>query len=378
MTTTFTSIFKKDNYDHPHYKIVEDPKEADAEGWIYLNSSKFTKLPFKFETLKPNEIRANVLYTGLCHTDPAVGTGVLRTPSYPICLGHEIVCQVSMMGSEVKGFQVGEIVGFGVVRNSCKKCKYCLKQKELLCTEMPIEEKQTFGNYWGGWATHIQHPADFFFKLPDGTDIKKAPSAFCAGATVYGPIKEFAKSGDKCLVIGVGGLGHLAIKFLAKLGFEVAALTHHKDKASDCIRFGASKVLLLDDKDQLENYKDYFNFIINTQPTFKFVEETLQLAAPEGKYVMVGIGGENEKLEVTQKNWIIKDVLLIGSVCGGTKIAQDTLQFMADNNIWPEIEEFSFDNFEKAVDKLQDQEAYYRIIVNVADYAKQHGWLNIQ
>lgn len=369
------NLFKTENYDHEHYKIVEDCKDADAEAWVFVNSSKFVKVPFKFEELKPNEIRAQVLYTGLCHSDSSTGRGQWGKTNYPICVGHEIIGQVEKIGSQVKDFKIGEKVGFGVNRANCKECKFCQKGREVLCTGLEMPEKQTYGNYWGGWATHLQHPAEFFFKLPEGTDLKKAGTSFCAASTMFGPIKKFGKEGDRVLVIGIGGLGHLAVMILSKMGYNVSALTHDKEKQEEILKFGAKRVILLDDKEKIASLEGKFDFILNTQPTFKYVEESLKFCAPECRYVMLGVAPEDETLNVTSTNWIFKDVLLIGSVNGSRKLSEECLQWQIDNNCWPEIEEIGFDDFDKALKKLENEDAFYRIIVNVEDYSRNHGWI---
>lgn len=368
------NILKHEKYDHPHYIIVEDPKEADACAWVFVNDSKFTQVAFKFQELRSDEIRANVLYTGLCHSDSSLSRNLWHTPIYPVCPGHEIIAEVAMIGSEVKDFKIGEKVGFGVIRKCCNRCKMCKKNKEGKCTNYERPEFLTYSNYWGGWATQIQHPAEFFFKLPDNTDLQKAGPVFCAASTVYGPIKDYAEEGDNCLVIGIGGLGHYAIKILKQMGHKVTAFTHSKDKKDDLLKMGANEIIFADDEKNLINNKDKFDFVINTQPSFKEVEITLELCAPEAKYVMVGLPSKDDPLDITYPNWISKDVILVGSVVGSRKLTNEVLEFVIKNNLWPIVEEFKFEDFPKALSKMENSEVRYRAVVNVEEFSKQNGW----
>ena len=218
---------EKEIYDHPLYKHCEE-KDADAIAWAFINSKKMVRFPFKFPALGPNEIRANILYSGLCHSDVLTVRSLWGPAPYPIAPGHEMVCEVAMVGSDVKDFKKGDLVGFGTQRDSCDKCKWCLRGEEEVCPD--VKERGTYGQYWGGYSTALQQPAKFFFHLPEKFDLKRGPPLFCAGVTTFYPMKKFLKEGMNTAVVGIGGLGHLAIQFLHKLGHKVTAFTTSKDK----------------------------------------------------------------------------------------------------------------------------------------------------
>lgn len=368
------NLFKKEKLTHPHYTIVDNANEADALAWVYIDEKTFKQVPFKFQELQPNEIRANVLYTGLCHSDSSTGRKKWDPPIYPVCPGHEIVAEVAMIGSKVKNFKIGDKVGFGVIRTSCGTCDMCKKDKETHCVNYERAEKATYNNFWGGWATQIQHPEDFFFKIPEGADLQKSGTAFCAACTVYGPIKTFIEKGDKCLVIGVGGLGHYAIKILSKMGYEVSALTHSKDKKDDIIKMGAKSVIFLENQKDVKEHSKEFDFVINTQPSFEDIEPSLELCAPECKYVMVGIPEKEAIVKVKANSWILKDIILIGSLNGSRKLSNEVLDFIIKNDAWPIVEEFKFEDFEAALKRMEDSSSRYRIVVNVQDFSKNNGW----
>ena len=142
---------EKENYDHPVYKHVKDIKDADAVAWAFVNKNKMVQFPFKFPEVGPDEIRINTLYAGLCQSDVHTVREIWGPCLYPMAPGHEIIGEVAIVGSNVKDFKKGDLVGFGTLRNCCEKCEYCVKGKENLCRG--VSEVFTYGKYWGGYAT---------------------------------------------------------------------------------------------------------------------------------------------------------------------------------------------------------------------------------
>ena len=210
-----------ENLEHPLYRHC-DIKEADGVAWAFINKDKMIKYPFQFPEIAPDEIRINVLYAGLCQSDVHTVREVWGPCQFPLVPGHEIIGEVSLIGSEVKDFKKGEIVGFGTMRDCCGNCKFCKKGKENLCLDADF----TYGLYWGGYATAMQQPAKFYFHLPEGFKIEKASPLFCAGITTFYPIEKYLNEEIQTTgVIGCGGLGHMAIQFLHKMGKHVTAFT---------------------------------------------------------------------------------------------------------------------------------------------------------
>ena len=258
-------VEQKETIEHSLYKHV-DEKDADAIAFTFVNPNKQVFFPFKFPEIKPDEIRANVTYTGLCHSDVLHGRSQWFEAKYPITPGHEIMGVVSQIGADVKDFKVGDTVGFGVQRDSCGNCRFCGEQdREVLCQN--VKSKYTYDPYFGGYATQLQQPAKFFYKLPEGFDARRGPPLFCAGATVWSPITRFIKKGDITAVLGIGGLGHLAVQFLAKMGHEVVALTSSDDKKDFILSLGATKVVNVNKEEEFKAIEGKNNGVVNTHTT---------------------------------------------------------------------------------------------------------------
>ena len=220
------------------------------------------KFPFKFPELKPNEIRANILYCGLCASDVQFVKNLRKNAKYPVALGHEIIAEISMIGLEVKNLKKGDLIGFGTTRSTCDNCNFCNSGKENICKK----RISTYGDYWGGYATAFQAKADWCFKLPENFDIKRGAPLFCAGITTYNPIITYLKNNNKknTGVIGCGGLGHMAIQFLVKLGHNVIAYTTSPDKEKLLKELDVNKIIISTNKKQMKENEETIDFLINT------------------------------------------------------------------------------------------------------------------
>ena len=359
-------------YTHELYQYVEDEKDADAVAWAWVNKNKCVKFPFKFPRLGPKELRANVLYLGLCHSDVLTVREGWGPCQFPLAPGHEIVAEVSEVGSEVTNYKKGDLVGFGTLRDACENCRFCKLGQEELCRD--VKDPFTYGTYWGGYATALQQPADFFFHLPDGFDLAKGAPLFCAGITTFYPMKKFLKEGMKTAVCGIGGLGHLALQFLNKMGYDVTAFTSSSNKIDMIKNLGATHVVVSTDAKQMEEVKDTFDFIINTIPTDKVFKQFFGCLQRGEIFVQVGQPDFNEgTLSVSCFDIICKECTLVGSLTGPRGVTNDMIKICVEKNIYPIVEEFSFDDLPKAFDKLENGKPHFRCVVNAKDYAEKHG-----
>ena len=361
-----------EKYDHPLYKHVKEEKDADAVAWAWVNKDKCVKFPFKFPPLGPKELRANVLYAGLCHSDVLTVREGWGPAPFPLAPGHEIVAEVSQVGSEVKNYKKGDLVGFGTFRDACEKCRFCKEGREELCGE--CKDPYTYGTYWGGYATAVQQPADFFFHLPKDFDLAKGAPLFCAGITTFYPMKKYLKEGMKTAVCGIGGLGHVALQFLNKLGYDVTAFTSDPKKVDMIKGLGATRVIISSDPKEMEKVKDSFDFIINTIPTDKVFQKFFNCLQRGGTFVQVGQPDLNENiLGVPCFGLILKEANIVGSLGGPRPVIKEMLNICTDKKIYPIVEEFDFEDLPKAFDKLENGKPHFRCVVKTKDYAEKHG-----
>jgi len=357
--------------EHPLYKYSNE-KDADACAFAFTSATTFEKFPYILPALEDEEVRAIVLYAGLCLSDSLHGRSKWGPANYPLAPGHEIIGIVEAVGAKVTEFNKGDNVAFGTLRDACEECRYCRMNKEPLCTDL-TRDKKTYGRHWGGYSTHLQQPAKFFFKLPKNLDLAKSAPLLCAGITVYNPIKQYLKHGFRTAVIGIGGLGHLAVQFLAKMGHEVTAVTSSLEKENFIKSLGATSVITLKDEKVFLDHQDKYDFIINTLPCSENFQKYISLSAPCGYFVQTGMSDISEYVSLNTRFWVKKETHIVGSYVGSRADTNEMLDFCAKNNIYPLVEEFAFEDFPKALDKLENGKPIFRCVVNCGEYSKKHG-----
>jgi D-arabinose 1-dehydrogenase-like Zn-dependent alcohol dehydrogenase len=365
-------VEQSENYSHPFYKHTQQ-NEADAVAFTFVSGEKQVFFPYKQPELGADEIRANITYAGLCHSDAFHGRGKWFPVVYPVTPGHEICAVVAEVGSNVKDFKVGENVGFGTQRDSCGTCKYCgVEERETLCTNTQF--KFTYNPYFGGYSTQLQQPAKFFFKLPQNFDASRGAPLFCAGATVWSPIRRYIRKGDKAGVLGIGGLGHLAVQFLAKMGYEVVAFTTSDDKKEMIRSLGATEVVNVNNAEEFNRVVGQIDLIVNTLPTAKETEKLFKICAPSARWCQVGLPDQSEFGVVLPLNeLILKEVQVIGSIVATRKEINEMLEFCSQHNVYPLVEEYSFEDFPKAFNRMENERPRFRCVVNVQDYSKKNA-----
>ena len=349
---------------HSTYKFV-DEKEAYAFAWIFIDAkSPMKKVAIKLPELKPNEIRAKVVYVGLCHSDLHLVRGDWGFCPYPIAPGHEIVGEITNLGSDVKDFKVGETVGFGCQRECCGQCEPCKTTADNLCTSKNLEQKYTYGpKYWGGYATSFQQPADFFFKLPKGLPLERVPPLFCAGITTYAPIARYAKPGQEVAVLGIGGLGHMAVMYAKAWGCKVTAFTSSKDKEKFIKDLGADRVVV-SNEETFKQEAGKFHLILNTLPSGTDFTPLVGLARVMGTFVQLGLPPGDKPVGMDIVPIVYHHIVFTGSGIGSRKEIREMLEFSAKHNIVPLCEGFDFEHFPQALDRLEHGRPIFRCVVD--------------
>lgn len=360
-------------YEHKIYSHQEEKTKADAMAWAFISKDEMVEYPFTFPAIGDSEIRANVSYCGLCLSDIALARGKLGDVNYPIVPGHEVIGLVSHIGKDVKDFNVGDKVGFSQLIGFCGKCKFCKSGEENLCSEI-IQETKQYSEFFGGYATAIQQPAKYAIKLPENLNEKLAAPLLCAGISVYEPILKYATKDCKTCVFGIGGLGHMAIKFLKSMGVTVLAATSGKGKYKKIKELGADEVVDISDQDDLKGHKNTIGLVINTSPDPDALEAIVDLCYQQATIVQIGLTGVNEEIKINGQKFKRKELKCEGSFIGSKKRISEMLHYCADNNIYPEVEGFEFENFPKALNKLENGKPQFRCVVSMQSWSKVNGF----
>jgi uncharacterized zinc-type alcohol dehydrogenase-like protein len=345
--------------------VLCDPKESDTMCWgVKKAKSPLELMNFKLPKLEDSEVRINITYAGLCHSDCfKVDDEWGGNAAWPLIPGHEIVGEIQKVGKDVKTFKVGDSVCVGVFRDCCGSCVQCKAGLDNLCIGCPY--KFTYDPHLGGYSTVMQIKAGFVFPLNKGLDPARAAPLLCAGVTTFAPLKRFARPGAKCAVIGIGGLGHLGIQYANKMGMKVTAISTSPEKEKEAKSFGAHEFICSKDKAQMANWmKDPSHIILNTAYIADLTSYMLCLA-PGGKFVNVGLPEVSKPILFNHLEFVCSQKELIGSVVGCRSEVVETLDFSELHNILPTVETYSWKDMPQAYERLHSGKAHYRCVVKV-------------
>lgn len=340
-------------------------EEADALGFGSLSKDEelnFDFIPFKLAPLEHDEIRLKMLYVGLCHTDVSIANGSWggKLVTIPCVPGHELVGEVIALGSSVTKFKKGDKVGYGIIGKVCGQCIHCKKGDTNLCKS--IEDVLICVPHFGGWATHYQGKAELGSKIPDGIPLDVASPLMCAGLTTFTPLKKYAKAGDHVGVVGIGGLGHLAVKFAKALGCKVTALTTSESKLQDIQDLGADKVVTYDGIKNLQIARD-MDVVICCISEGQ-LDDYIKMTRQRGTFIMVGlppVGKEYLKIDV--HFMVFNEITIFGSNVGSVKDMDEMLDFADKHRVYPIVELFGMDDFPIALKRLQYEKPRFRCVV---------------
>lgn len=354
-----------DKIQHPIYQNINE-KAGETEGWAFLNAKDFKKINFSMPPLGETEVRGKILYSGLCHSDVFTGRSLWGDALYPVSTGHEGVAEVVEVGPGVTTLKKGDIFLVGCFRNSCGKCNQCSDTYDNLCTKLNEADRFTYGLYYGTYSSLIQLEQHWAFKAPEGLDLPDAAPLMCAGITTYAPIARYGKKGRKCAVVGVGGLGHMAVQYAAKMGMEVTAFVSDLKNEEFVKKLGATHVVNWV-KGDLEPLKNSFQLIVNTLPIMpspKQLEALLNTIEPNGSFVQLGVPNQTDLFSLSPSAFVMKNISIHGSLVGSRKETEDMLNFSLKNGVKVLCEHFKFDEFDKALEKLEKGKPIFRCVVD--------------
>ncbi|RMB59498.1 NAD(P)-dependent alcohol dehydrogenase [Dokdonia sinensis] len=318
---------------------------------------------------QPKDVKIKITYCGVCHSDIHTVENDWGNSKYPVVPGHEIIGEVLEVGDKVKNFKKGDLVGVGCMVDSCRECDPCKKDLEQFCQEGMVgtyngKDKHLGVHTFGGYSQQITVDEHFVLSIPENLDIKAVAPLLCAGITTYSPLNHWnIKEGMKVGVVGLGGLGHMGIKFSHAMGAETIMITTSESKKEDAKRLGADGVLISKDDEAMKKHRGSFDFILNTVPVSHDVNPYLQLLTIDGTMCMVGA---IEPLpEVHGGNLIMGRKNIAGSLIGGIKETQQMLDFCGKHNIVSDVEMIDMDNINKAYKRVQDSDVKYRFVIDM-------------
>jgi len=334
-------------------------------------------VPWNFErrAVGDNDILIEIKYSGICHSDIHTIKGHWGPQKYPQVPGHEIAGIVTAVGKNVTKFKVGDKAGVGCMVDSCMKCESCKNGEEHHCETTGMvgtygvpDKTSPMGITQGGYANNIVVTEHFAIKIPESIDLKYAAPLLCAGITTYSPMMKINfKKGDKIGVIGIGGLGHLAVKLAVSKGAEVYAFTTSPSKVNDIKNFGAKEVIVVKSAEDLKPYKGKLDFMISTVPYAYDMSPYIDCVKKYGYFTQVGqpINGE---LTINNFNMIFNRVNFNGSLIGGIPETQEVMDYCAEKKIYPQIEIIKASKINKAWDKVVNKEARYRYVIDATTF----------
>jgi uncharacterized zinc-type alcohol dehydrogenase-like protein len=361
------SVSKTTNpYDFRGKILEDDSTDADGVAWAVMEKGAPMKKVFiKHPELGKREIRIKVCYSGICQSDVTYILQKFPMGVFPMIAGHEIVGKVYSKGSEVNNVEIGDTVGVGPIRECCENCDYCYKGKENLCEGIP--SKLTISPWFGGFATSIQVPSNYVFKIPEGIPMDLTPPLMCAGATIFAPIKKYGKVGCKVAIIGIGGLGHLGVQFASKAGMKTYAVSTSGSKKDDILKLGAHEVVVSTDPEQFKKFLgEKIDLMINTTSSGDI--EKYMRALRKGTGVFVQVGGPEEVPKINLIEILLNEWSLAGSAASNREDVKTMLEFAQLNGVKSMNEIYSFEEFPKAFDKVANGKPNFRVVVDVQSY----------
>ena len=326
--------------------------------------------PWKFNRrdLGPNDVLVEIVYSGICHSDIHQVREEWGEAIFPMVPGHEIAGIVKEVGSSVTRFKPGMKAGVGVFIDSCRKCENCLAGENQYCLEGMTG---TYNGYerdgktvaQGGYASAIVVNEDYVLHLPENLEMAGIAPLLCAGITLYSPLKHWgAGPGKKVGIIGLGGLGHMGVKFAHALGAEVTVLSHSANKEADAKNMGADHFILTEDEAVFEKYKNHFDLLINSVSAPMDLNKYANMLKLNGSLVMVGLSGEPYPIDAfTMLNQRRR---IAGSMIGGMKQTQEMLDFAGKHNIVSDVEIIKADEINKAYDRVVNSDVKYRFVID--------------
>ncbi len=311
--------------------------------------------------LGAEEVEIAVEHCGLCHSDVSVFNNEWGISHFPAILGHEVTGRVTAIGPNAKGLKVGQQVGVGWNSGSCMHCHQCMSGSHNLCPQVQM----TIVGHRGGFATHIRAHWAWVFPLPEKLNVADAGPLLCGGVTVFAPLAMYARPTDRVGIIGIGGLGHMAVKFAAAYGCDVTAFTSRESQFDEAKGFGANHAVTTKDSAAIKKLGSSFDLLISTVNVKLDWDAIIGTLAPNGRLHVVG--AVLEPIPVAAFSLISQQRSVSGSPAGSPVTIGTMLDFASRHNVLPTTEHFPMSNINEAFTRLETGKAHYRIVLD-ADF----------
>jgi uncharacterized zinc-type alcohol dehydrogenase-like protein len=348
-------------------------KEVRAFGTEAANKP-LQPLKINRRTPTPHDVEIEILYCGVCHSDLHTARNEWHSTVYPCVPGHEIVGKVVSVGKHVSKFKVGDYAAVGCMVDSCRECQYCKDDLEQYCEEgntgtYNSPDKHLGTQTFGGYSESIVVDEAFVLRVPENLDLAAAAPLLCAGITTYSPLKHWnVGPGKKVGIVGIGGLGHMAVKLAKAMGAEVIVYTTSPSKVDDAKRLGADDVVLSKDKEQMQRYVGKLHFILDAVSAQHDINAYLNQLRVDG--VLTLVGAPEHPLPVAAFSLIGGRRTFAGSLIGGIAETQEMLDFCGKHNIVSDIELINMDQINEAYERLLKGDVKYRFVIDMASIKK--------
>jgi len=337
-----------------------------------VHDSKAEFVPFEFERrdVGPTDILIDIQYAGICHSDIHQARGEWGNSTYPMVPGHEIVGNVVAVGGDVTKFKVGDIAGIGCMVDSCRECEPCRANVEQFCVKGAVmtyngTEMDRKTMTFGGYSTNYVVDEAYALKVDPSQDLKAVAPLLCAGITTYSPLRRFnAGPGKKVGVVGLGGLGHMAVKLAAAMGADVTVFSTSPNKEADARRLGANNFVVTREPSALKPLNGTFDLLIDAVSAEHDINVYLNLLNINGHMVLVGL--PEKPIQVRAFALLSSNRSLVGSSIGGIKETQEMLDFCAEHNIVSDIELITPDQIESAYERTVKADVKYRFVIDMS------------
>ena len=348
---------------------MNDNSNIKAFGTI-SKDAELKEMTIDRREVKPKDIEIEILYCGVCHSDLHTARNDWGGTKYPAVPGHEIVGRITKIGEEVTKFKVGDLAGVGCLVDSCRECESCKQDLEQYCLNGSTgtyngKDKYLNQQTFGGYSEKIIVDEDFVLNIPENLDLKAVAPLLCAGITTWSPLKHWnVKEGSKVAVVGLGGLGHMAIKLAKGLGAEVTLISRSPDKIQDGLDLGADAVVISTYENEMKAAAGKFDLIIDTVPYDHDINPYISTLNISGTLVLVGFLGKIEEALLSVP-MVLGRRSVAGSLIGGIKETQEMLDFCGEHNILPEIEMINMQDINEAYERMLKSDVHYRFVIDM-------------